>query len=57
MVCYFLLYNKVNQLYIYIHPHISSLLHLPPTLPIPLPYPSPAPLGGHKAWGQGEGEG
>ena len=35
MVCYFLLYNIVNQLYIYIYPHISSLLHLPPTLPIP----------------------
>ena len=34
MVCYFLLYNKVNQPYIYIHPHISSLLHLPPILPI-----------------------
>ena len=34
MVCYFLLYNKVNQLYIYIYPHISSLLRLPPTLPI-----------------------
>ena len=33
MVCQFLLYNKVNQLYIY--PHISSLLHLPPILPIP----------------------
>ena len=33
-VCQFLLYNKVNQLYIYIYPHISSLLHLPPTLPI-----------------------
>ena len=31
MVCQFLLYNKVNQLYIYIYPHI----HLPPTLPIP----------------------
>ena len=29
MVCQFLLYNKVNQLYIYIYPHISSLLHLP----------------------------
>ena len=29
----FLLYNKVNQLYIY--PRISSLLRLPPTLPIP----------------------
>ena len=36
-VCQFLLYNKVNQLYvyIYIYPHISSLLRLPPTLPIP----------------------
>ena len=33
MVCQFLLYNKVNQLYIY--SHISSLLCLPPTLPIP----------------------
>ena len=35
MVCQFLLYNKVNQLYMYIYPHISSLLRLPPTLPIP----------------------
>ena len=35
MLCWFLFYNKVNQLYIYIYPHISSLLHLPPTLPIP----------------------
>ena len=35
MVCQFLLYNKVNQLYIYIYHHISSLLCLPPTLPIP----------------------
>ena len=35
MVCSFLLYNKVNQLYVYMHPHISSLLRLPPTLPIP----------------------
>ena len=35
MVCQFLLYNKVNQLYIYIYPHISSLLRLPPTLCIP----------------------
>ena len=43
MVCKFLLYNKVNQPYIYIYPHISSLLRLPPTLPIP------PPLGGHKA--------
>ena len=31
----FLLYNEVNQLYVYIYPHISSLLSLPPTLPIP----------------------
>ena len=38
MVYQFLLYNKVNQLYIYIYiyPHISSPLRLPPTLPIPL---------------------
>ena len=35
MVCQSLLYNKVNQLYIYIYPLISSLLRLPPTLPIP----------------------
>ena len=35
MVCQFLVYNKVNQLYIYICSHISSLLYLPPTLPIP----------------------
>ena len=35
MVCQFLLYNKVNQLYVYIYPHISSPLHLPSTLPIP----------------------
>ena len=33
-VCYFLLYNRVNQLYINICPHISSLSCLPPTLPI-----------------------
>ena len=38
MVCQFLLYNKVNQLYIYVCPHISSLLHLPPSHP---PYPTP----------------
>ena len=43
MVCQFLLYNKVNQLYIYIYPHISSLLRLPPRHP-----PYPTPLGGHK---------
>ena len=35
MVCQFLLYNKVNQLYIYIYPHTPSLLRLPPTLPTP----------------------
>ena len=35
MVCQFLLYNKVNQLYAYVYPHIPSLLHLPPSLPIP----------------------
>ena len=40
MVCYFLLYNKVNQPYIYVYTHISSLLRLPPY---------PTPLGGHKA--------
>ena len=35
MLCQFLLYNKVNQLCIYVYPHMSSLLCLPPTLPIP----------------------
>ena len=35
MVCQFLLYNKVNQLFVYIYPHSPSLLSLPPTLPIP----------------------
>ena len=35
MVCQFLLYNKVNQLYVYVYPHIPSLLRLLPTLPIP----------------------
>ena len=35
VVCQFLLYNKVNQLYVYLYPHIPSLLCLPPTLPIP----------------------
>ena len=35
MVCQFLLCNKVNQLYIYIYPHISYLLRLPPTFPNP----------------------
>ena len=34
-ISWFLLYNKENQLYIYIYPHISFLLRLPPTLPIP----------------------
>ena len=31
MLCQFLLYNKVNQLYAYIYPHIPSLLRLPPS--------------------------
>ena len=44
MVCQFLLYNKVNHLYIYICSHISSLLRLPPSH---TPYATP--LGGHKA--------
>ena len=35
MVCQLLLYIKVSQLCIYIYPHISSLLCLPPSLPIP----------------------
>ena len=35
MLCQFLLYNKVNQLYVYMYPHIPSLLRFPPTLPIP----------------------
>ena len=35
MPCQFLLYNNMNQLYVYIYPHIPSLLHLPPTLPVP----------------------
>ena len=35
MLCQFLLYYKVNQRYVYIYPHISSLLCLRPTLPIP----------------------
>ena len=43
-VCQFLLYNKVNQLYIYIYPHISSLFRLPPSHP-----PNPTLLAGHKA--------
>ena len=33
MVCQFLLYNKVNQLYIYIYPYISSLRALLILLP------------------------
>ena len=32
MLCQFLLYNEVNQLYVYIYPHTPSLLHLPPNL-------------------------
>ena len=35
LLCQFLLYNKLNQLYVYIYAHIPSLLHLPPTLPNP----------------------
>ena len=35
MVCQFLFYSKLNQLYIYIYPHISCLFSLPPTLLIP----------------------
>ena len=35
MVCQFLHYSKLNQLYLYIYPHISSHLRLPPTLPNP----------------------
>ena len=35
MLCQLLLYNKVNQLYVYIYLHIPSLLSLPPILPIP----------------------
>ena len=36
LLCQLLLYNKVNQLYVYRYHHIPSLLRLPPTLPIPL---------------------
>ena len=33
MLCYFLLYNKVNQLYAHVYPHIPSLfVSLPPSL-------------------------
>ena len=35
ILCQFLLYNKVNQPYAYICPHIPSLLSLPPIFPIP----------------------
>ena len=34
MLCQLLLYNKVNQLYVYIYSHIPSLLRLPPILHI-----------------------
>ena len=44
MMCWFLPYNQVNQLYVYTYPHISSLLRLPPSHP-----PYPTPLCGHKA--------
>ena len=33
MLYQFMLYNKVNQLCVYIYPHIPALLRLPPTLP------------------------
>ena len=36
MLWQFLLYNKVNQPYTDIYPHIPSLLRFPPTLPISL---------------------
>ena len=35
ILCQFLLYNKVNQPYAYIYPHIPSLWSLPPILPNP----------------------
>ena len=35
MLCQFLLYNRVNQLYVPLYPHNPSLLHLPPTIPTP----------------------
>ena len=35
MLCQFLLYNKVNQLYVYIYPRIPFLFSLLPTLLIP----------------------
>ena len=34
MLCQFLLYNKVNQVYVYINLHIPSLFCLTPTQPI-----------------------
>ena len=37
MLCQFLLYNTVNQLYVYIYLHIPSLLSLPLTLSISPP--------------------
>ena len=39
MVCQFLLYNKVHQLYVYIYPHIPSLF-ASPSLPPSLSHPS-----------------
>ena len=35
MLCYLLLYNKVNQLYMYIFPSLVSLLPMPAPHPIP----------------------
>ena len=49
MVYQFLLYNKVNQLYIYIYPHITSLLRLPPSLPPFLPIPPLQVVTKHRA--------
>ena len=34
LLCWLLLYNEVNQLYVYIYPHIPSLFRLSPMLPI-----------------------
>ena len=45
MLCEFLLYNKVNQLYVYIYPHIPSLLSLPHP-----PYPTFLGLAKHWAY-------
>ena len=46
MVCQFLLYNKMNQFYIYICSHISSPLRLPASYP---PYPTLQVVTKHRA--------